>query len=610
MTFREPDGGPTSLRSKACRACLRDVPVGAFCGRCGAASTLRRGDGPAWLRLRSYAAVPDERVLLPTVTTSLFPRLPRRSRWGLRAGLVIVAILLAAFVLLRWVPPLVGISALGLPLLFVQHLVDTGAVKRLSGVTLVITAALGIATGIGWALATNAIWALTYDDVLATPMTTAEALVNYAAVPAGGVALLVLPVAVVRWWRPGGRTSLNGFVIGALGGLCFSTAGFLTQAASEFSNGLVSGDVPADAFFAPAVIRGLATPMTAVAMGGMVGATLWFRRRPDPTAARYRSWLTSPVAAVTVALLICLGQNAIEYTYLSYVEMVGLYVALTVLALLILRVVLHCTLLGEACDHNHDAGRRVPCPQCEHSVPLLGFCRECGASLNGTSDRAIAPHRAAPARTVLVLSTVLAIVVAGTIALSSFLTPPLADFVCPPDCGRPPIGEPVTVNPRFTSADGDFSVSYPGEGSAYTATFDPDGVSLDLHAGDGGSLHLFGESAAGRTPRQIAEDVIADAYPEAKTDYEIPNALVGYQPGYGILADVYRAGSIGADSQLRVLVMVAVKNGLALIAAAAGRYHEYSPEFGTGHPSGANFFLALDMGKYVNSFSWRGDPVR
>jgi hypothetical protein len=57
-------------------------------------------------------------------------------------------------------------------------------------------------------------------------------------------------------------------------------------------------------------------------------------------------------------------------------------------------------------------------------------------------------------------------------------------------------------------------------------------------------------------------------------------------------------------------MMVAVKNGLALIAAASGPYHRFSPDFSTGQPSGANLQIALDMAKYVNSFMWRGDPPR
>ena len=202
------------------------------------------------------------------------------------------------------------------------------------------------------------------------------------------------------------------------------------------------------------------------------------------------------------------------------------------------------------------------------------------------------------------------IVVAVSAALSLWLTPPRPDYVCPPDCGRPPLGSPFTFNPRFTSADGQFSVTYPGPRTAYVATLQPDGVVLDLQAGDGGTLHLFGEPARGRTPRQIADDVLTSTYPDAAPDYDIPNAQVGYQLGYGVVADVYPADTSGTYSRLRVLIMVAVKNDYALIAAAAGPYHQFSPDFGSGHPSGANFMLAMDMAKYVNSFTWRGDPPR
>jgi hypothetical protein len=92
--------------------------------------------------------------------------------------------------------------------------------------------------------------------------------------------------------------------------------------------------------------------------------------------------------------------------------------------------------------------------------------------------------------------------------------------------------------------------------------------------------------------------------------YEIPNAMVGYQPGYGLAADCWPQASNASYSRMRVVVMVAVKNDLALVAGAAGPYHAFGPDFGSGKPSGANLQLALDMGKYVNSFHWRGDPLR
>ncbi|MDA2990833.1 MAG: hypothetical protein O3B27_04645, partial [Actinomycetota bacterium] len=60
----------------------------------------------------------------------------------------------------------------------------------------------------------------------------------------------------------------------------------------------------------------------------------------------------------------------------------------------------------------------------------------------------------------------------------------------------------------------------------------------------------------------------------------------------------------------RVIVIAAVKNALALVAAAEGPFRQFRPGFGLGPPSPANLQIAQDMGKYVDSFSWQGDPPR
>jgi hypothetical protein len=219
-------------------------------------------------------------------------------------------------------------------------------------------------------------------------------------------------------------------------------------------------------------------------------------------------------------------------------------------------------------------------------------------------------RKTTPRRVLLTLACVLGVSAVAAVGVSMVITPTLPRYVCPPDCGNPPLGSPITTNPRFTAADGSFSFSYPGPGTAYEATVNEDGVVLNFVAGDTGTLVLFGEPARNRTPQQITDDLIRENYPDAEVDYEIPNASVGYQPGYGVVADEYPQDSTGSYTRLRLLVMVAVKNDVALIAAAAGPYHEFSPHFGTGHPSGANLQLAMDMAKYVNSFAWRGDPPR
>jgi hypothetical protein len=204
----------------------------------------------------------------------------------------------------------------------------------------------------------------------------------------------------------------------------------------------------------------------------------------------------------------------------------------------------------------------------------------------------------------------IAVIAAVLVGVSAMITKPPARYVCPPDCGRPPTGTPVEVNPRFTAADGSFSVSYPAGGTAYKITTKPNGVTADLLVGDGGTLQLLSQPAGNRSPEQIAKDLVKQTFPDTRTAYKIPNAMVGYQPGYGEAADCWPQGMNSSYMKMRVLVMVAVKNDLALVAAAIGPFRAFGPDFGSGKPSGASLQIALDMGKYVNSFSWRGDPQR
>jgi len=182
-------------------------------------------------------------------------------------------------------------------------------------------------------------------------------------------------------------------------------------------------------------------------------------------------------------------------------------------------------------------------------------------------------------------------------------------YVCPPDCGRPPNAVPVASLPRFVASGGQFSVSYPEPGAAYKVTTQADAVNARLTAGDGGLLRLFGVPARGRDARQVVEQLMAKQFPNAVVAYELPNATVGYQPGYGLVAN-FRQPGLSNRSDLRVIVMAAVKDDLALVAAAEGPFRRFSQDFGPGPPSAASVAIALDMGKYVESFSWRGDPPR
>ncbi|WP_293310093.1 hypothetical protein [Mycolicibacterium sp.] len=238
-----------------------------------------------------------------------------------------------------------------------------------------------------------------------------------------------------------------------------------------------------------------------------------------------------------------------------------------------------------------------------------------GASFEGY---AVAPGRYRAQRTrgprylvTLGLWVLTLVAVMMTLALVDQRVPDVPTrYVCPPDCGRPPTGQPVATNPRFTAADGSFSVSYPAPGAAYQVTTGADGVTAEWTGGDGGTIRLLSQPAAGRDARTIAEALLEDAFPGASKAYELPNATVGYQLGYGEVADFRPMSGGGETERVRIIIIVAIKNDLALVAAAAGPFREFTPNFGPGPPSPANLQVAQDMGKYVNSFAWRGDPPR
>lgn len=182
-------------------------------------------------------------------------------------------------------------------------------------------------------------------------------------------------------------------------------------------------------------------------------------------------------------------------------------------------------------------------------------------------------------------------------------------YTCPPDCGRPPNAVAVANLPRYVAPDGSFSVAHPPPSSMYAITETANGVTAKLTAGDGGMLRLFSQPAQGRVARQVVKELIAKQYPNAEIAYELPNATVGYQVGYGVVAN-FQPPSVSTRYELRVIVIAAVKSDLALIAVAEGPFRRFTQEFGPGPPSAANTEIALDMGKYVESFFWKDGPPR
>jgi len=383
----------------------------------------------------------------------------------------------------------------------------------------------------------------------------------------------------------------------------------------------------------------------------MIGVALWFRD-PERHGGGHHGRVRLVIVLLALSgLLIHAGVGVIDIVGLQQGVMLALHLTMTLIVLLALRVVIQLALLHEQHDPIAE-DQPLLCPNCEMVVPDMAFCPACGVATRAssrisrrerrevrpevvdevaaqtvpadTAPERLYPGYALPAGRYLSprpprtrfswllsrwgVGITTAAVLLGVAAL--VLAPKVEHYMCPPDCGKPPTGTPVMALPRFESPDGTFTVSYPAPGSAYTISTAKAGVTATYTGGAGGVLQLFSEPARGRSAQAVTQALLKRAYPDAKQSYEIPNAMVGYQPGYGVLADDWPQGASTSYSRVRILIMTAVKNDVALVAFATGPYHAFGPEFGPGPPSGANLEIAQDMGKYVNSFRWQGDPAR
>ena len=367
-----------------CSVCQLDVPAGNYCGLCGYHLEDKPGNGPGWLRIKAFSASPGEHLLTPNIVSSLFPQLPPKSRlvFLLGLGLVLVALVLAtAF---RLPAALITVAALGLPLLFLIYLQEADAHRDIPSATLILTSALGIALGVGWVLLTGAAVARSYGVPLGAGISGFKMLRDGLGVPVGGMVLMLVPAVLVRVFRPGPRESLDGFALGALGALMFTATATLTRLAPQFATGMVARARPMEGLIVEAGIRGIAVPLTAACVGGLLGAALWFTR-PANRKHQGRNYIRLILASMAIAVIgMYAALGLVDVARVPQLLQLAVHLTIAALALLALRVGLHLALLHEAHDEAHD-DEPILCPYCNHVVPDMPFCAACGAATHAAS---------------------------------------------------------------------------------------------------------------------------------------------------------------------------------------------------------------------------------
>lgn len=492
---------------------------------------------------------------------TLLGRLGSRDGAVIGAGMAVFVIALTGCALLRWQAPMIALASFGLATVLLCYARQI----RVPASAVAIAGLVGLALGAGWAMVVGPVMAQAYSAALGAQTDLRHILLSGIAIPGSGALLMLAPAVVVRVTIRSIRDPRSGMAVGAWGATVFNAGSTATLLWPQLAMGVSAHDQSAESLLAEAIVEGLAWPSACLAVGAIFGIALWLT--PAAPSGRNRATV---VGALAAGLIVVTALGLVDVLPISVRPYIAAQLGISLLAVIAWRIVVARTVARRVSDVGTASYRGV-------LVPLIG---------------------------------VLGVLAAVSTGISALITPPAKAYVCPPDCGRPPLGTPVETNPRYSGDNGAFSVAYPEEGAAYQVTFEPHGlagVKLAYLGGDTGTMMLFGEPADGRTSRQIVEQVLGSKYPDAVVSYEVPNASVGYQPGYGVVADVYSRDSAASFTRLRVIVMAAIKHDYALIAAAVGPYHEFSPDYGSGHPSGANLELAMDMGKYVNSFRWGGD---
>ncbi len=369
--------------TRECPACHSAVPAAVFCGSCGADLA---GPADRWtilLRPKVFAAAHREPVWLPRITSTMMPRMAGPARKPFRIGLIGVLIAIVLLAEFRVIGPLGVTSTIGWPLLFLIYAWQTDMFRDLPARILITATAIGLALGVAWWLVTGRLVAGTYGlSTGSSLMLLTENVIKVGLLISIGAAVMMLvPAVVTRLFRVPDREAMDGFAVGAFGALWFATASTTTLLAPQFAEGLMK-EQTAGRLLEDSITYGIVDPIITTTAGGLVGLLLWFR--PDPRLDRSPRRARTAMAATTVFGIACyLAVWIVDAFAIPRALDVMIKIGISVLAILAARFGAQIALLHEAPDPW--TGEPILCVHCEHVVPDMPFCCECGVAARASS---------------------------------------------------------------------------------------------------------------------------------------------------------------------------------------------------------------------------------
>ena len=368
--------GPPELTLETCHHCGALVPVGAFCGDCGA-NLSEPGTG-ARRRLFAYAGAPHEPVLRPLLISTLFPHLPHRHthlfRDMLLGGVALVAILCAV----RVFAAATVAAALLLPILYLLYLFEVEVYEEEPLLVVALTFVAGAALGVGFALVSQHFAVTTLHPRADTVLVQGVLFPVIAQ-------LLMLAGPLLLLGRKHFDETLDGLTFGAASALGFTLATIVAGSWHSLTAPLVGSGVPIQEVLRLLQLAVFGAVISATTTA-LITSSLWLWR-----SARSRGWHGAIWRELPALIVVAFAVQILVGVLAQVIgDQLGVVVAWGIAAaamLVVLRDVVHHALLDEGAEH--EIGEPSACAECHRLVPTMRFCPACGVARSASPKRSL-----------------------------------------------------------------------------------------------------------------------------------------------------------------------------------------------------------------------------
>jgi hypothetical protein len=257
--------------------------------------------------------------------------------------------------------------------------------------------------------------------------------------------------------------------------------------------------------------------------------------------------------------------------------------------------------------------------QAQYAQPGYGAPQPYGAGAYGPYNQASWRHvgSAVPAKShrarpwLIAIAGVVVLIIVLTI-VGKLLIP--STPVCPAPCRIPPPRvQPLSAPHTYTSSTYGFKVDYdssfmgPSQISQQNSSSIVWTLTASSNAGPIGFPYgFFGTAANGRSAEQVAQAYQSSSFPQATMLYQITQAGLGYEPGWGAVYDLNVQAPDGGSIDSRLFVVTSISGNTAVTFAGIGFVKSEKDE----HPNPSGTPMAQIFSFLLNQVTMPGEKPK